>query len=83
MSKKKSNEGQQQEPLLKRLDAILNVLLHLPQSEGKSPSMLRRVEILSSSGLRNVEIAKILGISQPAVGVMLDRLRKKSKKKKR
>jgi hypothetical protein len=58
-----------------RLDALLNVLLSLPGSDGKTLPTSKKVAILSSSGLRNVEIAKILGISQVNVAVVIDRLR--------
>jgi len=77
--------------IAKRLDVLLNVILSLPSTDGKQLSMLKRVELLSSAGaevdgktdplLRNVEIARILGVSPAFVAVMLNRLRKKVKKK--
>jgi len=71
------------EAVVKRLDAILNVLLSLPKPDGKTMSLLRRVEILSSSGFRNVEIANILGVSQVHVGVMINRLREVARRPRR
>ena len=79
---KNKKEFSNSEGIVKRLDAILNVLLSTPTSEGKSFSMLRRVELLSASGLRNVEIAEILGATQVSVGVMINKLKKKKLKKK-
>jgi hypothetical protein len=77
--------------IVKRLDVLLDVILSLPSSDGKQLSMLKRVELLSSAGidvggktdplLRNVEIARILGVSPVFVAVMMNRLRKKVKKK--
>ena len=77
--------------IVKRLDVLLNVILSLPSSDGKQLSMLKRVELLSSAGtdvggktdplLRNVEIARILGVSPVFVAVMMNRLRKRVKKK--
>jgi len=67
--------------IVKRLDAILAVLLDRPEfSEGKKLTMRKRVEILNAVGLRNIEIAKILGLKQTTVAVVLNYLRKKSKK---
>ncbi len=64
--------------VVKRLDAILNALLERPVPEGKRLSMMKRIEILNSSGLRNIEIARILGVTPANVGVMLNLMRKKS-----
>ncbi len=66
--------------VVRRLDAILNTLLEMPSPEGKRLSMMKRIEILNSSGLRNVEIARILGVTPAFVGVMLNVLRKRSAK---
>jgi hypothetical protein len=78
--------------VVKRLDVLLNLILSLPSREGKQLPMLRRVELLSSTGtdvhgktdplLRNLEIARILGVSPGFVAVMMNKLRKKTKKKK-
>jgi len=76
-------ELSESEEIVKRLDAILNVLLQQPTADGKKISMLSKVEILKRSGLRNVEIAKILGLKPVTVGVVLNYLRKKGKKPKK
>ena len=79
--------------IVKRLDVLLNLILSLPtRPDGKQLSMLKRVELLSSTGtdvrgktdplLRNLEIARILGVSPGFVAVMMNKLRKKTKKKK-
>jgi hypothetical protein len=79
--------------VVKRLDVLLNLILSLPTRDGKQLSMLRRVELLTSAGtdvrgktdplLRNLEIALILGVSPGFVAVMMNKLRKKTKKKSR
>jgi hypothetical protein len=86
MTAKKQNSDYRD--IVKRLDVLLNVILSLPTSDGKQLPMLKRVELLSSARtnddqplLRNVEIAQILGVSPPFVGVMMNRLRKRTKKK--
>ena len=66
--------------VVKRLDAILNTLLEMPASEGRQLSLLKRVQILNSSGLRNIEIAKILGLTPTHVSVVIDTIRKRSGK---
>jgi hypothetical protein len=91
MSKKK--ETADFADVAKRLDVLLNVILSLPSGDGKQLSMLRRVELLSSAGtdaqgkpdplLRNLEIARILGVSPGFVAVMMNKLRKKTKKVKK
>jgi hypothetical protein len=88
-----TNESREFENLIKRLDVLLNVILSLPAADGKQLSLLKRVELLSSSGvekanqpqplLRNIEIARILGISPDHVGVLMNTLRKKAKQPKK
>jgi hypothetical protein len=75
--------------VVKRLDVLLGVILSLPTSDNKELTPLKRVQLLSRAGgennqkplLRNIEIAQILGISPNYVGVLMDKLRKKGKKK--
>ncbi|MGD0177863.1 MAG: hypothetical protein ABSA50_06985 [Candidatus Bathyarchaeia archaeon] len=81
------------EDVVKRLDILLSVILSLPTSDDRKLTLLQRVELLSSAGteddqqqeplLRNVEIARILGISPNHVGVLMDKLRKKAKRPKK
>jgi hypothetical protein len=68
--------------VVKRLDALLNVTLRLPLAEDKTLSMKSRVKILHEIGLRNSEIARILGRSQFYVGVVLSEIRKQTSKNK-
>jgi len=66
------------------LDAILAVLLETPTlAEGKKLSMMKRIELLNTVGLRNVEIAEIMGLKPVTIGVVLSHLRKKAKKAKK
>ena len=77
--------------VVKRLDVLLNLILSLPTKDGKQLPMLRRVELLTATGtdvhgktnpsLRNLEIARILGVSPGFVAVMINKLRKKTKTK--
>lgn len=79
--------------IVKRLDVLLSLIVSLPTSEGKPRTLLKQVELLSGSGteegkqqqplLRNVEIARILGISQVHVGVLMNKLRKRTKRSRR
>jgi len=70
--------------ITKRLDAILAVLLETPTlAEGKKLSMMKRIELLNTVGLRNVEIAEIMGLKPVTIGVVLSHLRKKAKKAKK
>lgn len=65
------------ELLAKRLDAIISVLFETSRPEGKEIQMKDRIRILYNSGLRPIEISRILGISIANVSVVLNDLRKK------
>jgi len=67
--------------LMKRLDAIINVLLETARPIGKPISVIDKVRMLSDAGLRPIEIARILGISVTHVNVNLHELRKSKKRK--
>jgi hypothetical protein len=70
--------------IARRLDAILAVLLDTPTLvEGKKLQMMKRIEILNSAGLRNVEIARIVGLKPTTVAVVLNTLRKRAKQEKK
>jgi len=62
--------------LMKRLDAIINVLLETARPNGEEITVRDKVRILASIGLRPIEIARILGIGVTHVGVELHKLRK-------
>ena len=68
--------------LMKRLDAIINVLLETAKApDGKELKVIDKVRMLSDAGLRPVEIARIMNVSVNQVGVTLSDLRKKKKPK--
>lgn len=69
--------------LMKRLDAMINVLLETARPSGKRISVIDKVRMLSDAGLRPIEIARILGISVTHVNVNLHELRKSGKRKPR
>ena len=69
--------------MMKRLDALINAFLVTARPGNKELSVIDKVRILSKSGLRPVEISRILGISVNQVNVCLSALRKKKKIKKK
>lgn len=77
MPKKESYED-----LAKRLNAIINILFETAHLGGKKTSGTKKIEILSRSGLRPIEISKILGMSLGSVYVQLTRIRKRKKSRK-
>jgi hypothetical protein len=68
--------------LVKRLDAIINILLETFHPEGKEMPNIKKIEILHRVGLRPTEISKILGISEIYVNVGLTRIRKRKARRK-
>ncbi len=64
------------EPLVKRLDAMINILFSTSSLEGGGVPMSKRIEMLNSCGLRPVEISDILGRNQEYVNKELSRIRK-------
>ena len=66
--------------LMKRLDALINVLLETARPDGKELKVIEKIRILWNAGLRPIEIARILGISVNQVNVNLHALRKKQSK---
>lgn len=69
--------------LVKRLDALLNLLLETAGPKGEGLNVSKRIEILYKAGLRPVEISQILGITLSNVTVQLTRLRRGGKLAKR
>lgn len=62
--------------LVKRLDAIINILLETAESGGKPLSISKRIELLDSAGLRPIEISKLIGKTLTYVTSELTRIRK-------
>ena len=73
--------------LSKKLDVVLNVLLHFARKDANFNGGKRDAgdiaHWLNKVGLSNADIATILGSSSGSVSVMLHRKRKASKKSKR
>jgi hypothetical protein len=67
--------------LTKRLDAIINILLETSRLDGKAIPVAKRIEILHTSGLRPVEISRILGKSLTNISVQLNLMKKAQSKK--
>jgi len=60
----------------KRLNAIINILLETTRVNGKPLPVAKQIELLHKSGLRPIEIAKILGKSLANISVQLGRTKK-------
>ncbi len=71
--------GQENYELIKRLDAIINVLLETARPNDKALKVIDKTRILWNAELRPIEIARILGISVNQVNVNLHELRKRKK----
>lgn len=68
--------------IIKRLDVVISMML-MSANPDDEVTTARKVGILKAAGLRNSEIAQILGISPTHVSVEMGRLKKKSAKKKK
>lgn len=66
-------------PLVKRLDAIINLLFEAMEREGKKWKLRERIVLLHSVGLQPVEIAKILNTSSNYIRKELSVARKSLK----
>jgi len=62
--------------IVKRLNAIINILLETAELEGKPLSISKRIEMLDAAGLRPIEISKILGKTLSYTTTQLTRIRK-------
>jgi hypothetical protein len=65
--------------IVKRLDAIINILLETAEEKGKSLPVWKKIEMLHGVGLRPIEIAQILGITLSHVSADLYRKKKGNK----
>ncbi len=77
----KAKGGNDTWQLTKRLDAIINILLETSRLDGKPIPVAKRINILHTSGLRPVEIARILGKSLTNISVQLNLMKKAQSKK--
>jgi hypothetical protein len=66
---------------MKRLDALINAVLETARPGNKELTVIDKVRILFESGIRPIEMARILGISVNQVNVNLSALRKKKRTK--
>jgi len=78
----KTTEDESMLQVVKRLDAIINIILETTKLDGKRLSDAKRIELLHTAGLRPIEISRILGKSLSNVGVQLSLMRKARSKKK-
>jgi hypothetical protein len=67
--------------VVRRLDAVLAILLELIDEESKKASITRRITLLHLSGLKPSEIARIVGKTSVYVNVVIGRQRSPKKRK--
>jgi len=67
--------------IVRRLDAVLAVLLETGSAEGKRIPVAKQVEVLDRAGLRPAEIARILRKNRAYVNVELHRLRRSQERR--
>lgn len=72
----------EQREVIKRLDAIINILLETAVVKGKDLSVSTKIHMLHGVGLRPIEIAQILGITLSHVSAELYRKKKATKPRK-
>lgn len=78
MSKKTERMSEADKEIIRRLDAVLGVLLELSPADGKKWSVSKRIEFLGDRGYRSNEIGKIVGRSTAFVGVILNRYKRRT-----
>jgi len=64
------------EEVVRRLDALINILLETAGKNGTPVPMVTRIRILHESGMRPVEISKVLGKKIGYITKELSRIRK-------
>jgi len=79
MAKKRSDEGASTAGIERRLDAIIHILLR--QTEVQEMSTRKQIEVLDRLGLRDSEIAGILGRTRGYVAGELSVVRRGSRAK--
>jgi len=80
VSEKRERE-QETLQIVKRLDAVINILLETAELKGKPLSMSKRIEMLNAVGLRPIEISKILDKTLSYITAELTRIRKSRPKR--
>jgi hypothetical protein len=66
---------------VRRLNAIINLLIETAELEGKPLSMSKRIELLSAAGLRPIEISQLLSRTPGYVTKELTVMRKSRSKR--
>ena len=79
MSERRNRE-QETWQIVKRLDAIIKILLETAELKGKPLAISERIEMLYAAGLRPVEISKILGKTTSHITAQLTRIRRSRSK---
>lgn len=74
-------ENSETSAVVRRLDAVLAVLLELIDEEGKKASITRRVKLLHLAGLKPSEIARIVGKTSVYVSVVIGRQSRAQKRR--
>lgn len=69
-------EDKRHEEVIIRLDALINVLLETAGKNGTPAPMVERIRILHESGMRPVDIAKVLGKKMSYITKELSRIKK-------
>lgn len=64
------------EEVIRRLDALINVLLETAGKNGIPVPMVKRIRILHESGMRPVDISKVLGKKMSYITKELSRIKK-------
>jgi len=72
----KSVDRDEMVQIVKRLDAIINVLLETSKIEGKPLPAVARIRLLYTAGLRPIEISRILGKPLANVTAQIAMMRK-------
>jgi hypothetical protein len=75
-----ANIDEEQKKIVKRLNAIIKILLETNRPGGKEIPIIQRIRILYEAGLRPVEISEILGWGPTSVTSVITRIRKSKMK---
>ena len=78
-----SKENRETTAVVRRLDAVLAVLLELIDEDTKKASITRRIKLLHLAGLKSSEIARIVGKTSVYVSVVIGRQSRSQKNRKK